>query len=146
MLALTKATFAQNELQIPARVCDKSFLSSMVVNSVLDVLTPLSDCRQESVEKMERRIWGDSSMYWMDFYNGLFVLWVFMCSTNFSVSLFRLPRQGLPRPTCLFFPATTPRTTTPHLYPTGYHAQGYHTFTPPARLSRLCVYIPAITP
>ena len=27
-----------------------------------------------------------------------FVLWVFMCSINFSVSLFRLPRRGLPRP------------------------------------------------
>ena len=35
-----------------------------------------------------------------------FVLWVFMCSINFSLS----------------FPATTPRATTPHLYPTGYHA------------------------
>ena len=27
-----------------------------------------------------------------------FVLWVFMCSINLSVSLFRLPRRGLPRP------------------------------------------------
>ena len=59
-----------------------------------------------------------------------FVLWVFMCSINFSVS----------------FPATTPRATTPHLYPTGYHAQGYHALTTTARLSRLCIYNPAITP
>ena len=28
-----------------------------------------------------------------------FVLWVFICSVNFSLSLFRLPRRGLPRPT-----------------------------------------------
>ena len=85
-----------------------------------------------------------------------FVLWVFMCSINFSVSfpsipegyhaprvsLFRLPRRGLPRPKCLSFPATTPRATTPHPYPRaitplspllGYHAcvyiyihPGYH--------------------
>ena len=40
-------------------------------------------------------------------------LWVFMCPTNITrVSLFRLPRRGLPRPTALF-PATTPRATTP---------------------------------
>ena len=54
-----------------------------------------------------------------------FVLWVFMCPINFIG----------------FFPATTPRATTPHLYPTGYQAQGYHAFTTTARLSRLCVYI-----
>ena len=50
-----------------------------------------------------------------------FLLWVFMCSINFSlfsVSLFRLPRRGLPHPTALFY---------------GYHARtdaskltGYH--------------------
>ena len=54
-----------------------------------------------------------------------FVLWVFMCLINIRVSLFRLPRRGLPRPTCLSFPATTPRATTPHLYRTGYHACVY---------------------
>ena len=43
-----------------------------------------------------------------------FVLWVFMCLVNFSVSLFRLPRRGLPRPTALF---------------SGYHAEGYHART-----------------
>ena len=59
---------------------------------LLDVLTPLSDCRQESVEKMERRIWGVSYLYWI-------------CTTGFCVvgfcvlALFRLPRRGLPRPT-----------------------------------------------
>ena len=39
---------------------------------MLDVLTPLSDCRQEPVEKMARRISGVSYMYWMDFYNEIF--------------------------------------------------------------------------
>ena len=57
-----------------------------------------------------------------------FLLWVFMCSINFSIfsgSLFRLPRRGLPRPTALF---RLPRRGLPH--PTGlfsgYHAEGYH--------------------
>ena len=36
---------------------------------LLDVLTPLSDCIQESVEKMERRITGVSYMCWVDFHN-----------------------------------------------------------------------------
>ena len=49
-----------------------------------------------------------------------FVLWVFMRSINFSVFF------------CVSFPATTPRATTPHLYPGaimplpplhGYHAR-----------------------
>ena len=39
---------------------------------VLDVLTPLSDYRQESVEKMERRILGVSYLYWI-------------CTTGFCV-------------------------------------------------------------
>ena len=39
---------------------------------LLDVLTPLSDCRQESVEKMERRILGRSYLYWI-------------CTTGFCV-------------------------------------------------------------
>ena len=49
-----------------------------------------------------------------------FGLWVFMCPINFSVSLFRLPRRGLPRPTAL----------------SGYHSEGYH--APPlfSRLAR----------
>ena len=89
---------------------------------LLDVLTPLSDCRQESVEKMERRISGVSYMYWICT-TGFRVVG-FMCSVNFSLS----------------FPTTTPRATTPHRYPTGYHAQGYHALTTTARLSRLCIY------
>ena len=53
-----------------------------------------------------------------------FVLWVFMCSINFSVSLFRLPRQGLPRP--IYTPrAITPRAITPLPPLHGYHACVY---------------------
>ena len=63
---------------------------------VLDVLTPLSDCRQEPVEKVERRISGVSYMYWMDFYNVISCCG-FLCarliSVSFSASLFRLPRS-----------------------------------------------------
>ena len=79
----------------------------------MDVLTPLSDCRQESVEKMERRILGVSHLYWIwssgttftayCCFPGMalqrdFVLRVFVCSVNLK-SLYRLPRRGLPRPT-----------------------------------------------
>ena len=91
---------------------------------MLDVLTPLSDCRHETVEKiMERRISGVSYKCWMDFHNTLLCCG-FLCarliSLYFFVSIlclsFRLPRRGLPRPI---------------LTTTGYHA---------------CVYIPVITP
>ena len=101
-----------------------------------DVLTPLSDWRQESVEKMERRIFG-GFVYGLDgFPQRDFVLCVFMCPTNiilfcaYSVSilclyfsLFRLPRRGLPRP------IYTARAITPLPPLHGYHAclfPGYH--------------------
>ena len=52
---------------VPAKKCYTS-----IVARLLDVLTPLSDWRQESVEKMERwRISGVSYMCWMDFHNGI---------------------------------------------------------------------------
>ena len=38
-------------------------MTLLTTTSVLDVLTPLPDCRQESVEKMERRISGGSYLY-----------------------------------------------------------------------------------
>ena len=86
---------------------------------MLDVLTPLSDCRQESVEKMERRISGGLYMCWMDFHNEILCCG-FLCARLISFSfVFYL----------VSFPATTLRATTPHLYCTGYHAQGYHAFT-----------------
>ena len=71
---------------------------------LLDVLTPLSDCRQEIVEKiMERRISGVSYMCWIDFHNGILGLWVFMCPTNNTLFL------------SLFCVSLS-----------GYHAEGYH--------------------
>ena len=53
---------------------------------LLDVLTPLSDCRQESVEKMERRILGISCMYWI--YTTGFRVVGLLCARLVSVSLF----------------------------------------------------------
>ena len=62
-----------------------------------------------------------------------FVLWVIMCSINFIIFCFSF--VSLLCLFCLSFPVTTPRATTPHLYPTGYHA-----LTTTARLSLLCIY------
>ena len=93
----------------------------------MDVLTSLSDCGHETVERIkERRISGVSYMCWMDFHNAIlccgflcarlmtlyFVFLSCVCLLSFS----RLPRRGLPRPI---------------LTTTGYHA---------------CLYIPVITP
>ena len=100
---------------------------------LLDVLTPLSDCRQEPVEKMARRISGVSYMYWMDFYNEIFCCG-FLCarliSVSFSESLFRLARRGLPRPTAALF--RLPRRGLPRPYICVQanrlpRLQGYHT-------------------
>ena len=68
-----------------------------------------------------------------------FVLWVFMCLNNITLffdSIFAATLCLL----CVSSTATTPRATKPHLY-----CKGYHAFTT-ARLPRLCIYIPAITP
>ena len=114
---------------------------------VLDVLTPLSDSRQEAVENVERRISGASCMCWMDFHDAILCCG-FLCARLISflfcrLSIFRLPRQGLPHPiyttrattplpplhnyhACVYIPATTPRATTPHTYHRG--------------LSRLCIH------
>ena len=107
---------------------------------MLDVLTPLSDCRQESVEKMERRISGVSYKCWMDFHNNGILCCGFLCARlisvyflsllSFLLSLFRLPRQGLPRPIYIAR-AITPRAITPLPPLHGYHAcvyiyPGYH--------------------
>ena len=98
---------------------------------VLDVLTSLSDCRHETVERiMERRISGVSYMCWMDFHNAILCCG-FLCARLISVysvsilllfcvssppSLFRLPRRGLPRP------IYTARAITPLPPLHGYHA------------------------
>ena len=115
-------------------------MTMLRAGGLLDVLTPLSDCRQESVEKMERKILGGSYLYWICT-TGFYVVG-FCVLVNFSLfsgyhaegyhdppvsfpaitprattphrSLFRLPRRGLPRPTGLF---------------SGYHAEGCHART-----------------
>ena len=88
------------------------------VPRMLDVLTPLSDCRHETVEKiMERRISGVSYVCWMDFHN------TFLCCGYFCARLISLYFVFI---LCLSFPATTPRATTPHPYHHG--------------LSRLCIH------
>ena len=78
----------------------------------------IADCRQESVEKLERRILGVSCMYWI-------------CTTGFRV-------VGLlcARLISVSFPATTPRATTPHVSLfSGYHAEGYHARTDTFKLT-----------
>ena len=109
----------------------------VVVPGVLDVLTALSDCRHETVEKiMERRISGVSYMCWIDFHNG-----IWGCGLLCTLLII------------FYFTANTPRATTPHVYITGYHAEGYHAPSiphGPPRLYHHCtaitsVYIPAKT-
>ena len=74
----------------------------------------MSDSRQETVEKiMERRISGVSYMCWIDFHNGIWGCGL-LCTLLKSFYFF------------FYFTANTPRATTPHLYITGYHAEGYH--------------------
>ena len=103
---------------------------------LLDVLTPLSDCRQEPVEKMKRIISGVSYMCWIDFHNGILGCG-FLCARLISflfrrLSISRLPRQGLPPPiltttgyhACVFIPVITPelsRSTIPRT--SGYHTR-----------------------
>ena len=99
----------------------------------MDVLTPLSDCRQESVEKMEQRILGVSYLYWI-WSSGttftayccspgmslqrVFVLWIFVCSAN--LSLFSgYHAEGYHAPPI----------------PYGYHAEGYHARTDTFKLA-----------
>ena len=88
-------------------------MTMLRAGGLLDVLTPLSDCRQESVERWNGDLGG--FVYMLNrFPQRDFGLWAFMCPINFSVSSFlvlyhsegyhapplsfRLPRRGLPRP------------------------------------------------
>ena len=104
--------------------------AAAVPSILLDVLTSLSDCRHETVERiMERRISGVSCMCWMDFHNAMLCCG-FLCARQ--ISLYSVSFLCL---FCVYIPATTPRATTPHLYRTGYHA-----FTTTAQLSRLCMH------
>ena len=114
---------------------------------MLDVLTPLSDCRQETVEKiMERRISGVSCMCWIDSHNGIcccgflcaqLISFLFVACLYFGYHAegYHAPSipHGPPRlyhhctaTTPGYIPGTTPRATTPHTYHHG--------------LSRLCIH------
>ena len=112
---------------------------------LLDVLTPLSDCRHETVEKiMERRISGVSYMCWMDFHN-TFLCCGFLCAR--LVSHYFVPILYLS------FPATTPRATTSHPYHHGLSELSRSTthvhrvITPAISNSYFVVYFsPAFTP
>ena len=79
------------------RAVDCGVFCPLSPRPVLDVLTPLSDCRQEPVEKMERRYrigigWISTTRF------SVVGFYVRLISVSFSGSLFRLPRRGLPRP------------------------------------------------
>ena len=100
---------------------------------VLDVLTPLSDCRQESVKKMERIILGVRICIGWICTTGLCVVG-FVCSFYFSVSIFQLPRPGVPRPNGLFSGYQAEDHHTPPI-PYGYHAEGYHARTDTVKLT-----------
>ena len=111
--------FGPNPGKSTERITGKSKRQTNKKASILlDVLTPLSDYRQESVEKMERRILEVSYMYWICT-TGFRVVG-FLCARLIPVSLFRLPRRGLPHPTALF---------------SGYHAEGYHARTDTFKLT-----------
>ena len=101
-------------------------MTMLRAGGLLDVLTPLSDSRQESVEMMERRVSGVSYMCWMDFHNAILCCG-FLCTL--LISLYFVSTLCL---FCVYTPAITPRATTPHRY-----RQGYHAFATTARLPRL---------
>ena len=105
-------------------------MTMLRTGGLLDVLTPLSDCRQESVEKMERRVSGVSYMCWMDFHNEILSCGS-LCARLISFSIFLFCLLS-----CLF---------------SGYHAEGYHALSilhglSRPELSRLYHHCTAITP
>ena len=87
--------------------------------NMLDVLTSLSDCRQESAERWNGDFGG--FVYVLDRFPqrdfGLWVLYARLISVSFSGSLLQ---RRLPRPTALF---------------SGYHAEGYHARTDAIKLT-----------
>ena len=88
-------------------------MTMLRAGGLLDVLTPLSDCRQESVERWNGDFGG--LVYVLDrFPQRDFGLWGFMCPINFSL---------------FFWVSTTATATTPHRSLSGYHAEGYHART-----------------
>ena len=102
---------------------------------MLDVLTPLSDCREESVEKMERRVSGVSYMCWMNFHNGTLCCG-FSRARLISVCLFSgYHAEGYHAPpVCLFSGYRAEGYHAPPI-PSGYHAEGYHARTDTFKLT-----------
>ena len=113
-------------------------MTMLRVGGLLDVLTPLSNCNRKSVKKMDRRFLGVSYVRGMDLHNGILCCG-FLCAPIislyistlflplpciFSVSILRLPRQGLPRPIYIARAIT----------PSPLH--GYHACVFTSRLSR----------
>ena len=110
-------------------------MTMLRAGGLLDVLTLLSDCRQESVERWNGDFGG--FVYVLDSFPqrdlGLWVLCARLISVSFPATtprattphrFFRLPQRGLPRPTALF---------------PGYHAEGYHALTYAFKLTGYCV-------
>ena len=90
-------------------------MTMLRAGGLLDVLTALSDCRHETVEKiMERRISGVSYMCWIDFHNGIWGCGL-LCTLLIS----------------FYFTANTPRAITPRATTSLPYHHG---------LSRLCIH------
>ena len=106
-------------------------MTMLRAGGLLDVLIPLSDCRQESVEKRQdgTENFGGFAYVLDGFPQRDFVLWVFMCPIN--ISLFCVSFVCL---FCLFFSLFS-----------GYHAEGYHAPSIPHGLSRLYHHCTATT-
>ena len=131
-------------------------MTMLRAGGLLDVLTPLSDSRQEAVENVERRTENFGGwIYLLDgFPRGGFVLWVLYARLisfhSCRLSIFRLPRQGLPRP-IYTAQATTPLPPLHSLYISRLPRQGLPRQGLPRPILtttgyHACVFIPVITP
>ena len=108
-------------------------MTMLRAGGLLDVLTPLSDCRQESVEKMARRILGfricigfglavpplpHIVVFRVCLYNG-FLYCGFLCARLISSLFSGYHAEGYYAPPI----------------PYGYHAEGYHARTDTIKLT-----------
>ena len=99
--------------------------------------------RTHSIGRLQTRIrrkdgsenFGGFVYVWDAFPQRDFVLWVFMCPNNITLSFDSIFASILPL-FCVSSTATTPRATTPHLY-----CKGYHAFTTAGLPHLTCVFI-----